>query len=132
MTLYQLQVACDILQKELINNPTLPLSEAYTIYADTYLANYFLQQVANDPGIASYNNVIYGGSNNATGNKNIIFGAGNSVQGSNNYIFSQNFNSSALTNSSISGNLVLDNWLIQLLNMYMIPFGPSSAIRKWA
>ena len=58
MTLYQLQVACNILQDRLNQDPSL--SNGFQLYADTYLANYFLQKIANDPGIAAYNNVIYG------------------------------------------------------------------------
>ena len=77
MTLYQLQVACNNLQNRLNSDPSL--SDGFSLYGDTYLANYFLQKIANDPGIAAYNNVIYGENNTAQGNKNIIFGAGNSV-----------------------------------------------------
>jgi len=131
MTLYQLQAACNILQNDLANNPTLPRSMAFRFYSSTYLANYFLQKVANDPGIASYNNILVGAGNAVAGNKNIIFGNSNSVYGSNNYIFSQNFNSSAVSSGSISNNLVLDDWVIQLLKMYLIPFGPSQAIDNW-
>ena len=61
MTLYQLQIACDQLQNNLNSDPTL--SNSFKVYADTYLANYFLQKIANDPGIAAYNNVIYGDGN---------------------------------------------------------------------
>ena len=132
MTLYQLQAACNILQTDLVNNPTLPRSMAYRLYSDTYLANYFLQKVANDPGIASYNNVLVGGGNSVAGNKNIIFGNNNQVTGNQNYIFSQNYNSSSANPDSTNNNLVLDDWLIQLLKMYLIPFGPSQAISNWA
>ena len=104
---------------------------AYILYKDTFVANYFLQKVANDPGIASYNNVMVGGGNSISGNKNIIFGNNNAVSGTKNYIFSQNFNSSAVNPGSINNNLVLDDWVIQLLKMYMIPFGPSQAIDNW-
>lgn len=131
MKLYQLQVSCNMLQNRLNLDPTLPKSMAYYYYADTYLANYFLQQVANDPGIANYNNVIFGGNNTAAGNKNIIFGNGNQVFGSNNYVFSQGFNSSSVSNTAISNNLVLDNWLIKLYNMYLIPFNPKLSISQW-
>lgn len=87
MTLYQLQVACDQLQNNLNSDPTL--SNSFKVYADTYLANYFLQKIANDPGIAAYNNVIYGDGNQIhQGNKNIVFGTGNSLKGSYNYVFS--------------------------------------------
>ena len=103
----------------------------FTLYKDTYVANYFLQKVANDPGIASYNNVMVGGANSVTGNKNIIFGNNNTVSGNQNYIFSQNFNSSTVSNGSITNNLVLDDWVIQLLKMYLIPYGPSQAIDNW-
>lgn len=134
MTLYQLQVACNMLQNDLNRNPSLPRSSGYKLYSDTYLANYFLQKVANDPGIASYNNVIYGAGNSVVkGNKNIIFGHGNTVaNGSNNYVFSQNFDSSQVNTSTNQNNLVLDNWLIELLKIYLIPFQPSQAIQKWA
>lgn len=109
----------------------MPSTYAYNYYGDVYLANYFLQQVANDPGIASYNNVLIGSGNAASGNKNLIFGNGNTVSGSSNYIFSQNFNGSAISSQDLSNNLVLDNWVIQLLKMYLIPFGPSQAIAQW-
>lgn len=132
MSLYQLQAACNMLQRDLNIDPSLPQSMAYNYYAGTYLSNYFLQQVANDPGIVNYNNIIYGANNTAAGNKNIMFGNGNKVVGNNNYIFSQGFNSSAISNSSISNNLVLDNWLVELFDMYLIPFGPKQAISQWA
>ena len=81
MTLYQLQTACNMLQDRLNSDPSL--SDSFQLYGDTYLVNYFLQKVANDPGIAQYNNVIYGEQNKVnSGNKNIIFGKGNSVSGS--------------------------------------------------
>ena len=131
MTLYQLQAACNILQADLNANPSLPQAMAYRLYSDTYMANYFLQKVANDPGIASYNNVMVGGNNTLAGNKNIIFGNNNAVSGNQNYIFSQNFNSSALSSGSVSNNLVLDDWVIQLLKLYLIPFGPKQAISNW-
>lgn len=131
MTLYQLQAACNILQSDLDNNPHLPQSMAFRFYSDTYLANYFLQKVANDPGIASYNNVIAGGNNAVGGNKNIIFGNSNTVLGHQNYIFSQNFDSTKVSDEGINNNLVLDDWVIQLLKMYLIPFGPSRAIDNW-
>lgn len=131
LTLYQLQVACNILQADLNNYPSLPSTYAYNFYGDVYLANYFLTQVANDPGIVNYNNVLYGANNIAAGNKNIIFGNGNTVSGSNNYIFSSDFNGTAVSSDSLNSNLVLDNWVIQLLKMYLIPFGPTQAIQKW-
>ena len=132
MTLYQLQAACNILQTDLVNNPTLPRSMNYRLYSDTYLANYFLQKLASDPGIASYNNVIAGATNYVAGNKNIIFGNNNQVNGSHNYIFSQNYNSSSASPDSVNNNLVLDDWLIQPLKMYLIPFGANQAISNWA
>lgn len=131
MKLYQLQVSCNMLQNRLNLDPSLPKSLAYNYYADTYLANYFLQQVANDPGIVNYNNVLFGSNNTAVGNKNIIFGNQNQVFGSNNYVFSQGFNSSSVSNTAISNNLVLDNWLIKLYNMYLIPFNPKLALSQW-
>ena len=82
MSLYQLQVACNMLQEDLNLNPSLPASSGYTLYSDTFLAKYFLDKVANDPGIAAYNNILYGADNTAVGNKNIIFGNGNKVAGS--------------------------------------------------
>lgn len=88
LTLYQLQVACNILQADLNYDPRLPFRYANYYYKDVYLANYFLQQVANDPGIVNYNNILYGADNGVAGNKNIIFGNGNTVYGSSNYIFS--------------------------------------------
>ena len=89
MTLYQLQVACNNLQDSLNANPHLPPSMAFKFYSDVYLANYFLQKVANDPGITAYNNVLAGEQNTVNnGNKNIIFGNGNQVTGNNNYVFS--------------------------------------------
>ena len=112
LTLYQLQVACNILQADLNNFPSLPQAYAYNFYGDVYLANYFLKQVANDPGILNYNNVLYGSGNTASGNKNIVFGNGNQVSGSNNYIFSEGFSSSAVSSGDINSNLVLDNWVI--------------------
>ena len=60
VTLYQLQVACNMLQESLNANPHLPSHLAYKFYSHVYLANYFLQKVANDPGIAAYNNVLVG------------------------------------------------------------------------
>ena len=133
MNLYQLQAACNMLQNRLNQDPSLPRYKGFQLYADTYLANYFLQKVANDPGIASYNNIIVGESNTASGNKNLIFGTGNSVTGSNNYVFSQDYDSSQTTNGSqeASHHLVLDDWLVELLKMYMIPFSPQNAIQKW-
>ena len=111
MTLYQLQVACNTLQDRLNTYPDLPRSQGYKMYSDVYLVNYFLQKVANDPGIAYYNNIIYGAGNSIeNGNKNIIFGNGNAVKGSNNYVFSSNFDPS--TSSSTDQNLVLDDWLV--------------------
>ena len=81
MTLNQLQIACNILQNRLNSDPSL--SDSFQLYGDTYLVNYFLQKVANDPGLAQYNNVIYGEQNKVqSGNKNIIFGKGNTVSGS--------------------------------------------------
>ena len=79
MSLYQLQAACNMLQNRLNEDPSLPRYKGFQLYADTYLANYFLQKVANDPGIAAYNNIITGANNTATGNKNLIFGTGNNV-----------------------------------------------------
>ena len=112
---------------------SLPRYKGFQLYADTYLANYFLQKVANDPGIASYNNIITGANNTATGNKNLIFGTGNNVSGSNNYVFSQDYDSSQTVNGNqlASHHLVLDDWLIELLKMYMIPFTPKNAIQQW-
>jgi hypothetical protein len=92
-----------------------------------------LQKVANDPGIAAYNNVLYGQDNIAAGNKNIVFGNDNAVLGSNNYIFSEGYDSTATTNGNqeASHHLVLDDWLIELLKMYLIPFSPKNAIQQW-
>jgi len=111
MTLYQLQVACNMFQDRLKADPSL--SDSFQLYGDAYLTNYFLQKVANDPGIAQYNNVLYGEQNSVNhGNKNIIFGNGNKVAGSSNYIFSSDFDSSQVSSGSITNNLVLDDWLI--------------------
>ncbi len=131
LTLYQLQVSCNILEADLNYNPNLPNRYADYYYGDVYLANYFLQKVANDPGIASYNNVLYGEGNVVTGDKNLIFGDGNSVLGSQNYIFSSNFSSQQVSSTAISNNLVLDNWLIDLYRMYLIPFNPRLALSRW-
>lgn len=131
MNLYQLQVACDKLTANLNLNPSLPKSKGYSFYADAYLANYFLSKVANDPGIANYQNVIYGSDNTLSGNKNIIFGANNNVNGNYNYIFSEDFDSSQLNPNSLNNNLVLDEWLIRLLNIPLIPFWPSKSISTW-
>lgn len=131
MTLYQLQAACNILEYNLDSNPTLPQSKAYKIYGDTYLANYFLQKLVADPGIASYNNVLVGNNISMSGNKNIIFGNQIALNGSQNYVFTQNFNSSAISQEAINNNLVLGNWAIKLLKLYTIPFGPSNAIDNW-
>ena len=131
MTLYQLQVACNILEADLNYDPRLPFKYANYYYNDVYLANYFLQQVANDPGIVNYNNILYGQNNGVVGNKNIIFGNTNTVYGSQNYVFSQNFDSSLISNTAISNNLVLDNWLIDLYRMYLIPFNPKLSLSQW-
>ena len=89
MSLYQLQVACNMLQDSLNANPHLPSYMGHHFYSRVYLANYFLQKVANDPGVAAYNNVLVGEQNTVNnGNKNIIFGNGNGVSGNNNYVFS--------------------------------------------
>ena len=103
----------------------------YILFKGTFVANYFLQKVANDPEIASYNNVMVGGGNSLSGNKNIIFGNNNAVSGTQNYIFSQNFTTSAMSPGSTNNNLVLDDWVIQLLKMYMISLGPKQAIYNW-
>lgn len=131
MNLYQLQVACNILEGDLNSNPNLPQSMAYKLYADTYMSNYFLQMVAHDPAIVNYNNIIYGQNNTISGNSNIIFGGDNTVYGTSNYIFSENFDSTSVSNLPISNNLVLDNWLIDLYKMYMIAFNPKLGIMDW-
>ena len=88
MSLYQLQIASNMLQERLNQYPHLPQSQAFNMYADVYRTNYFLQKVASDPGIAAYNNVVYGSNNGVGGNKNIVFGHNNNVIGNNNYVFS--------------------------------------------
>jgi hypothetical protein len=47
-------------------------------------------------------------------------------------VFSQNFNSASVTNGNMNNDLVLDNWLIELFQMYMIPFQAQYAIEKLA
>lgn len=60
MTLYQLQAGSDILLNDLRVDPSLPRTNAYKYYSDTYFVNYFLQKLANDPGLKDYSNVVMG------------------------------------------------------------------------
>jgi len=128
MNLYQLQVASNMLESDLINNLGKPTQNNSRTYVNAYTVNYFLQKLANDPGIANFNNVVAGSGATVVGSKNIIFGNNNQLTGNNNYIFSQNFNSSKLSSGPISNNLVLDNWLVYLVNIGYIPWDPRYAI----
>lgn len=116
--LYGLQVASDLLERDLhgaslTNQPyNNPNRNNFTTYVYTSIVNYFLQLVANDPGIVNFNNVIVGSGDSVVGNKNIIFGNNNNVVGSRSYVFSQNFDTSKTKTGSISDSLVLDSWLI--------------------
>lgn len=134
MNLYNLQVASDLLQRDLNGTSMTNLQfnnsrrNNFTTYAYSYVTNYFLQLVANDPGIVNFNNVIVGSGSNVVGSKNIIFGNNNNITGSRSYVFSQNFDTSKVKNGSISDSLVLDNWLVELLKIGQIPWGANRAI----
>lgn len=118
MNLYRLQVASDLLQYDLNGSSTTnlhfnnPKRNNFTTYFYSYVVNHFLQLVANDPGIANFNNMMVGSGNTVVGSKNIIFGNSNIVNGNKSFVFSQNFDTSKVKNGSISDSLVLDNWLV--------------------
>ena len=42
MILYQAQVACNMLQRDLNLNPNLPPTSGFQLYGDVFLAKYFL------------------------------------------------------------------------------------------
>ena len=42
LLLYQTQVACNILQRDLDLNPNLPPTSGFQLYGDVFLAKYFL------------------------------------------------------------------------------------------
>lgn len=130
MNLYQLQVASDYLQNDLNSNFGKPTQNNTKTYAYSYMVNYFLQKLVNDPGIANYTNVIAGSANTVVGNKNIIFGNNGKVLGDKNYVFSQNFDSTKVTTGNFNDNLILDNWLMYLVNIGYIPWDPRYAIMK--
>ena len=97
MNLYSLQVVSDLLQRDLngtsITNRHFNNNQRnnLTTYIYSYMVNYFLQKVANDPGIVNFNNLIVGSGATVVGSKNIIFGNNNKINGSRNYVFSQSF-----------------------------------------
>jgi hypothetical protein len=103
------------------------------LYGKTYLVAYYLNQISAQPAILNANNVLVGTNNVVAGTKNFLIGSNNAVTGSGNYIFSNNFNSSnvAATSSGSNSNLVLDEWLIQLLKLYQIPIAPNTVISRW-
>lgn len=75
--------------------------------------------------ILQYNNIIVGNNNAVNGSANVVIGSRNSFTGNNDWVFASDYQST----DPQSGVLIIDNYLIELNEIFKISYNPREAIR---
>lgn len=75
--------------------------------------------------LVNYNNVIVGSNNSVHGNHNVVIGSRNSLSGSNYWVFDSDISEKA----EEDGVLIIEGYLIELLDIPQILKNPSEVIR---
>lgn len=75
--------------------------------------------------ILQYNNIIVGNNNAVNGNSNVVIGSRNSFTGNNDWVFASDYQST----DPQTGVLIIDNYLIELNEIFKISYNPREAIR---